>query len=151
MPPMPAKRREMDLSACANLSRNNESSLSQKYVSFKRKIRIYRKRLPTITFTPPRVNTFSANGTTAGFIPTTEVSTGISRSPTIRLIHFRLKSVGHILIMRFRYGMCMCIGGRVADNVGKNSRSIDRNEELSIGLLFYQRILSMILNYLISV
>ena len=40
----------------------------------------------------------------------------LSRSPTIRLIYFRLKSVGHILIMRFRYGMCMCIGGSMRDN-----------------------------------
>ena len=118
MPPMPAKRREMDLSACANLSRNNESSLSQKYVSFKRKIRIYKKRRPTITFIPPRVNAFSASGTTAVFILTTEVSIGISRLPIIRLIHFQQKLVGHILTMRFRYGMCMCIGVRIADNIG---------------------------------
>ena len=25
---------------------------------------------------------------------------------------------GHILTMRFRYGMCMCIGVRIADNIG---------------------------------
>ena len=112
MPPMPAKRREMDLSACANLSRNNESSLSQKYVSFKRRIRNYRKRLPTITFILLRVNAFFASGTTAGFIPTTGASTGISRLPIIRLIYFLLKSVRHISIMRFQYGMCMCIGER---------------------------------------
>ena len=103
-----------------NPSRNRGSSFPQKYVNFKRRIRNYRKRLPTITFIPLRVNTFSASGTTAGFILTTEASTGISRSPTIRLIHFRLKSVGHILTMKFQYGMCMCIGGRVADNIGIN-------------------------------
>ena len=56
---------------------------------------------------------FSANGITAGFIPTTEVSIGISRSPTIQLIHSQLKLVGLILTMRFRYGMCMCIGVRM--------------------------------------
>ena len=119
--------------------RNSGSSLPQKNASFKRRTRNYRKRLPTITFILPRVNAFSANGTTAGFILTTEASTGISRSPTILLIHFRLKSVGHILTMRFRYGMYMCIGGRVADNIWKNNRPIDRNEGLSIGLLFYYR------------
>ena len=118
-------------------------------MSFKKRTRNYKKRLPTITFIQPKVNVFSASGTTAGFIPTTKASTGISRSPTIRLIHFLPKSVRHISTMRFRYGMCMCIGGRVADNVGKNSRSIDRNEELSIGLLFYQRILSMILKIIL--
>ena len=37
------------------------------------------------------------------------------RSPTIRLIHFLPKSVRHISIMRFRYGMCMCIGISVSD------------------------------------
>lgn len=50
----------------------------------------------------PMVNAFSANGTTAGFIPTTEASTGISRLPIIRLIHFRQKLVGLILTMRFQ-------------------------------------------------
>ena len=93
-----------------NPSKNSVNNLPQKYVSFKRRTRNYRKRRPTITFILPRVNAFSASGTIAGFIQTTEASTGISRSPTIRLIHFRLKSVGHILTMRFRYGMCMCIG-----------------------------------------
>lgn len=87
--------------------------MPQKYVSFKRRTRNYRKRRPAITFIPPRVNTFSANGITAGFIPTTEVSIGISRSPTIQLIHSQLKLVGLILTMRFRYGMCMCIGVRM--------------------------------------
>lgn len=87
------------------------------------------------------MNAFSASGIAAGFIPTTEVSTGISRLPIIRLIHFRLKSVEHISTMRFRYGMYMCIGIRVANNVGGNSRPIDRNEGLSIGLLFYCRLL----------
>ena len=89
--------------------------LPQKYVSFKRRTRIYRKRRPTITFIQPRVNAFSASDTTAGFIPTTEASTGISRSPTTRLIYFLPKSVRHISTMRFRYGMCMCIGISVSD------------------------------------
>ena len=120
-----------------NPNKNSGSSLPQKYVSFKKRTRNYRKRRPTITFIPPRVNAFSASGIIVGFIPTTEASTGISRLPTIRLIHFRVKLVGHILIMKFRYGMCMCIGGRVADNIRKNNRPIDRNEELSIDLLFY--------------
>lgn len=101
-----------------NPSRNRGSSFPQKYVNFKRRIRNYRKRLPTITFIPPKVNAFSANGTTAGFIPTTGASTGISRLPTIRLIHFRQKLVGHILTMRFRYGMCMCTGERMVKNNG---------------------------------
>ena len=37
-------------------------------------------------------------------------------SPTIRLIHFLPKSVRHISTMRFRYGMCMCIGISMRDN-----------------------------------
>lgn len=98
-----------------NPNKNSGSSLPQKCVSFKRRTRNYRKRRPTITFIPPRVNAFSASGIIAGFIPTTEASTGISRLPTIRLIYFRLKLVGHTLIMRFRYGMCMCIGISVRD------------------------------------
>ena len=102
-----------------NPSRNSGSSFPQKCVNFKRRTRNYRKRRPTITFIPPKVNAFSANGTTAVFIPTTEASTGISRSPTILLIYFLLKSVKHILTMKFRYGMCMCIGGRVVNNVGE--------------------------------
>ena len=93
------------------------------YVSFKRRTRNYRKRRPTITFIPPKVNAFSANGTTAVFIPTTEAFTGILRLPTFQLIHFRQKSVGHILTMRFRYGMCMCIGVRMSgDKLVKNDR-----------------------------
>ena len=108
-----------------NPSRNSGSNLSQKYVSCKRRTRNYKKRLPTITFIPPRVNVFSANGTTAVFILTTEVSIGISRLPIIRLIHFRQKSVGHILIMRFRYGMCMCIGVRITNNIGEKYRPIE--------------------------
>jgi hypothetical protein len=48
--------------------------------------------------------------------PDNRVSTGISRLPTIQLIHFLLKSVGHILTMRFRYGMCMCIGVKMVAN-----------------------------------
>ncbi len=99
-----------------NPNKNSGNNLPQKYVSFKRKIRIYRKRRPAITFILPRVNAFSANGTTAVFIPTTEASTGISRSPTILLIYFRLKSVEHISTMRFRYGMCMCIGVKMVAN-----------------------------------
>ena len=83
------------------------------WLHFKRRIRNYKKRRPTISFIPPKVNAFSANGITVGFIPTTEVSTGISRSAIIRLIHFRQKSVGLILTMRFRYGMCMCIGIKI--------------------------------------
>ena len=102
-----------------NSSRNSESNLPPKYVSCKRRIRNYKKRRPTITFIQPRVNAFSASGTTVGFIPTTEAYTGISRSPTIRLIYSRVKLVGHILIMRFRYGMCMCIGGRMTDKLIK--------------------------------
>ena len=98
-----------------NPSRNSGSNLSQKYVSCKRRTRNYKKRLPTITFIPPRVNVFSVSGIIAGFIPTTEASTGISRLPTIRLIYFRLKLVWHISTMRFRYGMCMCIGISVSD------------------------------------
>ena len=47
--------------------------------------------------------------------PDNRVSTGISRLPTIRLIYFRLKLVWHISTMRFRYGMCMCIGISVSD------------------------------------
>ncbi len=101
-----------------NSNRNSGNNLPQKYVSFKRRTRNYRKRRPTITFIPPKVNAFSANGTTAVFILTTEVSIGISRLPIIRLIHFQQKLVGHILTMRFRYGMCMCIGVRIADNIG---------------------------------
>lgn len=97
-------------------SKNSGNNLLQKYVSFKRRIRNYRKRRPTITFIPPKVNAFSASGTTAGFIPTTEASIGISRLPTIRLIYFLLKSVRHISIMRFQYGMYMCIGGRTLLN-----------------------------------
>ena len=93
-----------------NQSKNNGNNLPQKYVSFKRRTRNYRKRRPAITFILPKVNAFSASGMTAGFIPITGASTGISRLPTIRLIYFLLKSVRHILIMRFRYGMCMCIG-----------------------------------------
>lgn len=58
-------------------------------------------------------------------ILTTEVSIGISRLPIIRLIHFRQKSVGHILIMRFRYGMCMCIGVRITNNIGEKYRPIE--------------------------
>ena len=79
-----------------NPSRNSGNNLPQKYVNFKRRTRNYRKQRLTITFIPPKVNASFANGTTVGFIPTTEVSTGISRLPTIRLIHFLLKSVGHI-------------------------------------------------------
>ena len=108
-----------------NSSRNSESNLPPKYVSCKRRTQNYRKRRPTIIFIPPRVNAFSASGTTAGFIPTTEASTGISRLPTIRFIHFPLKSVGHILIMRFRYGMCMCIGVRITNNIGEKYRPIE--------------------------
>ena len=100
-----------------NSSRNSESNLPQKYVSFKRRTRNYRKRRPTITFILPRVNAFFASGTTVGFIPIIEAYTGISRLLTIQLIHFRLKSVGHTLIMRFRYEMCMCIGVRIGDNL----------------------------------
>lgn len=96
-----------------NSNRNSGNNLPQKYVSFKKRTRNYRKRRSTITFIPLKVNAFSANGTIAVFILTTEVSIGISRLPTIQLIHFQLKSVGHILIMRFQYGMCMCIGGRI--------------------------------------
>ena len=97
-------------------SRNSRSSLPQKYVSFKKRTRNYKKQRPAITFIPPRVNAFSASGTTAGFISTTGASIGISRLPIIQLIYFRLKSVGHTLIMRFRYEMCMCIGVRMRDN-----------------------------------
>ena len=79
-----------------NPSKSSRNNLPQKYVNFKRRTRNYRKQRPTITFIPPKVNASFANGTTVGFIPTTEVSTGISRLPTIRLIHFLLKSVGHI-------------------------------------------------------
>ena len=100
-----------------NPNRNNESNLPQKYVNFKRRTRNYRKRLPTISFIPLRVNVFSASGITAGFIPITEVSTGISKSPIIRLIHFQLKSFELISTMRFRYGICMCIGIRIGDNL----------------------------------
>ena len=85
-----------------NPSKNSGNNLPQKYVSFKKRTRNYRKRRPTITFIPPKVNAFSANGTTAGFIPTTGASTGISRLPIIRLIHFRQKLVGLILTMRFQ-------------------------------------------------
>lgn len=99
-----------------NPSKNSVNNLPQKYVSFKRRTRNYRKRRPTITFIPPKVNAFSANGTTVVFILTIEVSIGISKLPIIRLIHFRQKLVGHILTMRFRYGMCMCIGVRMPDN-----------------------------------
>lgn len=125
--------------------------LPQKYVNFKRRKRNYRKRQLAITFILLRANAFSVSDKTVGFIPTTEASTGISRLLIVWFIHFRPKSVGHTLIMRFRYEMYMCIGIRVADNVGGYNRPIDRNEGLSIGLLFYQRLLSMILNYLISV
>ena len=142
--------REMDLSAY-EFEQKQREQLAAKVRELQEKNTELQKRRPTITFIPLRVNTFSASGTTVGFIPTTEASTGISRLPTIRLIYFLPRSVRHILTMRFRYGMYMCIGGRVANNIGKNNRPIDRNEELSIGLLFYQRILSMILNYLISV
>ena len=65
---------------------------------------------------PPKVNAFSANGTTAVFIPTTEAFTGILRLPTFQLIHFQQKSVEHILNIRFRYGMCMCIGVKMVAN-----------------------------------
>ncbi len=108
-----------------NPSKNSGNNLPQKYVSFKRRTRNYRKRRPTITFIPQKVNAFSANDTTAVFILTTEVSIGISRLPIIRLIHFRQKSVGHILIMRFRYGMCMCIGVRITNNIGEKYRPIE--------------------------
>lgn len=101
-----------------NLNRNSGSSFPQKYTNSKRRIRNYKKRLPTITFIPPRVNAFSASGTTAGFIPIIEAYTGISRLPTIRLIYFLLKSVRHISIMRFQYGMYMCIGIRMVKNNG---------------------------------
>ncbi len=105
-----------------NPSKNSENNLPQKSVSFMKRTRDYRKRRPTITFIPPKVNAFSANGITAGFIPTTEASFGISRLPTIQLIHFRQKSVWHILTMRFQYGMYMCIGGRMTDDIGKNGQ-----------------------------
>ena len=111
-----------------NPNRNSRSGLPQKYVSFKRKIRIYKKRRPTITFIPPRVNAFSASGTTAGFIPKTEASTGISRLPIIRLIHFQMKSVGRILTMRFRYGMCIFTG----ININKLLKFITGNSSLKI-------------------
>ena len=104
-----------------NQSKNNGNNLPQKYVSFKRRTRNYRKRRPAITFILPKVNAFSVSGTTAGFIQTTEASIGISRLLIIQLIHFPLKSVEHILIMRFRYGMCMCIGGKMEDNDSYNA------------------------------
>ena len=85
-----------------NSSRNSESNLPQKYVSFKRRTRNYRKRRPTITFIPLRVNIFSASGIIVGFIPTIEVSIGISKLPIIQLIHSQLKLVEHILITRFQ-------------------------------------------------
>ena len=108
-----------------NPNKNSGSCLPQKCVNFKRKMRNYRKRRPTITFIPPKANVFSANGTTAVFTPTTEVSTGISRLPIILLIPFLPKSVRHILIMRFRYGMCMCIGVRITNNIGEKYRPIE--------------------------
>ena len=108
-----------------NSSRNSESNLPPKYVSCKRRTQNYRKRRPTIIFIPPRVNAFSASGIIAGFIPTTEASIGISRSSTIRLIHFLPKSVRHISTMRFRYGMYMCIGGRITNNIGEKYRPIE--------------------------
>ena len=111
-----------------NSSRNSESNLPQKYVSFKRRTRNYRKRRPTITFIPPKVNAFSANGTIAVFILTTEASIGISRLPIIRLIHFRQKSAGHILTMRFRYGMCIFTG----ININKLLKFITGNSSLKI-------------------
>ena len=114
-----------------NPNKNSGNNLPQKYVSCKRKIRIYRKRRPTITFIPPKVNAFSANGTTAGFIQTTEASFGISKLPTIRLIHFRLKLVGCILTMRFRYGMCMCIGGRTVINRTRVNRMLESENPTS--------------------
>ena len=49
---------------------------------------------------------------------------GILKLPIIRLIRFPLKSVGHISIMRFRYGMCMCIGVRITNNIGEKYRPI---------------------------
>ena len=107
-----------------NPNRNSGSSLPQKYVNFKRRILNCKKRRPTITFIPPKVNVFAASGITAGFIPTTEVSIGILKLPIIRLIRFPLKSVGHISIMRFRYGMCMCIGVRITNNIGEKYRPI---------------------------
>lgn len=79
-----------------NSSRNSESNLPPKYVGFNRRTQNYRKWRLTIIFIPPRVNAFSASGITAVFIPTTEASTGISRLPIIRLIHFPLKLAGHI-------------------------------------------------------
>lgn len=50
-----------------NPSKNSGNNLPQKYVSFKRRTWNYRKRRPTITFIPPKVNAFSANGITAVF------------------------------------------------------------------------------------
>ena len=114
-----------------NPSKSSRNNLPQKYVNFKRRTRNYRKRRPTITFIPPKVNAFSANGTTAGFIPTTEASFGISKLPTIRLIHFRLKLVGCILTMRFRYGMCMCIGGRTVINRTRVNRMLESENPTS--------------------
>ena len=114
-----------------NPSKSSRNNLPQKYVNFKRRTRNYRKRRPTITFIPPKVNAFSANGTTAGFIQTTEASFGISKLPTIRLIHFRLKLVGCILTMRFRYGMCMCIGGRTVINRTRVNRMLESENPTS--------------------
>ena len=85
-----------------NSSRNSGNNLPQKYVSFKKRTRNYRKRRPTITFIPSKENAFSANGITVGFIPTTEASIGISKLPIIQLIHSQLKLVEHILITRFQ-------------------------------------------------
>ena len=111
---------EMDLSAYES-EQKQRNNLRQKCMSFKKRTRNYRKRQPTITFILPRVNAFFASGTTVGFIPIIEAYTGILRLPIIRLIYFQLKSAGHTLIMRFQYGIYMCIGLTTRGNKVKSN------------------------------
>ena len=93
--------REMDLSAY-EFEQKQREQLVAKIRELQEKNTELQKAATNYSFILPRVNAFSASGTTAGFIQTTEASTGISRSPIIQLIYFRMKSAGLTSIMRFQ-------------------------------------------------
>ncbi len=80
---------------------------------------------PINAFIPPRVNAFSASGIIAGFIPTTEASTGISINREISrrdvYVHWRKNK-------RYRF---ICIGVTMQNyqNLLRNEKPPKRNNE----------------------
>ena len=100
---------EMDLSAYESEQKQREQLAAKVRELQKKNAELQKAATNYYLYTSEGERLF-VSGIIAGFIPTTETSIGISRLPTIRLVHSRLKLVGHILTMRFRYGMCISTG-----------------------------------------